>query len=234
MHRSYYSSPLSNDTKILFAIARIENARDYFIAVVVLWLSNAQNDVNFVPHVRVMLLPTTKNGQGAVIGPPKNADLTVGLFSKWLVKNFPIKVTSSIVDHQQIPVPIPSSQINSTLLIVAICVFVFSLMFLPGRGLFHYLNWKGSYLRICMVPLFPHFYLRSSSFYVCPAFPTSSSVNPKSTKKSMNRICLICRELTGRAECSTDSSRRKTWICTCWRDSLSRSSSSCSTSRRMD
>lgn len=40
VHKAYYSSPLSNNTKILFAIARIEDARDFFVAVAFLCLSN--------------------------------------------------------------------------------------------------------------------------------------------------------------------------------------------------
>ena len=39
VHKAYYSSPLSNNTKILFAIARIEDAQDYFIIVVSLFLA---------------------------------------------------------------------------------------------------------------------------------------------------------------------------------------------------
>ena len=40
VHKAYYSSPLSNNTKILFAIARIEDARDIFVTVAFSYFSN--------------------------------------------------------------------------------------------------------------------------------------------------------------------------------------------------
>ena len=92
VHKAYYSSPLSSNTKILFAIARIEDARDIFVTVAFSYFSNTQNKVNYVPQVRAVLLPTSENGRSKVIGTPQTKEITVGDLARWLVDKFPLEV----------------------------------------------------------------------------------------------------------------------------------------------
>lgn len=93
MHKAYYSSPLSNNTKILFAIARIEDARDVFVTVAFLCSSNVQNNINYIPHVRAVLLPTSENKQSTIIGTPHTSEITAGDLAYWLTDKFPVEVT---------------------------------------------------------------------------------------------------------------------------------------------
>ena len=48
--------------------------------------------MDYVPHVRAVLLPASKQGQGKVIGSSKNSELTVAELSNWLSTKFPLDV----------------------------------------------------------------------------------------------------------------------------------------------
>lgn len=50
--------------------------------------------VSYVPQVRAVLLPTSENERGKVIGSPQTQELTVGDLARWLMNKFPLEVPS--------------------------------------------------------------------------------------------------------------------------------------------
>ena len=51
----------------------------------------------------------------------------------------------------QIKVPLPAEQTKDILIYCVIIVSVFSLLYLPGRGLVETLKMRSSYTRLCLV-----------------------------------------------------------------------------------
>ena len=50
--------------------------------------------------------------------------------------------------------PITEDSQKIILIGVSAVVILFSFLFIPGKGLVHLLQWRGSYLRICLIILF--------------------------------------------------------------------------------
>ena len=91
--------------------------------------------VMYVPHAAIIKLPSSKRTRKAVVlyssddyytSPKRICD--------WMNKELSLQVCH--------------------LLGVSAVVILFSFLFIPGKGLVHLLQWRGSYLRVCLIILF--------------------------------------------------------------------------------
>ncbi|KAK8816055.1 hypothetical protein WA556_001001 [Blastocystis sp. ATCC 50177/Nand II] len=150
IHDSLYSMKESEDMRVVFAIARFENAYSFFDESKVEWVPYA--------HINTPPLPGIK---GKTVGYPQTQLLTSSDLLHWV--NRMLKV--------EIKVPLPAEQTKDILIYCVIIVSVFSLLYLPGRGLVETLKMRTSYTRLCLAIVFlclsclPYILINKPSLY---------------------------------------------------------------------